>query len=94
MLKPKKHIGHIFVKGTNVTKSIYMNKQATKAIFNKEGWLKTGDCGAVVNGQLIITGREKESSYTRPFEQCFGLIANLRKRRVRKKGLRSALFNI
>ncbi|MEC8956653.1 MAG: non-ribosomal peptide synthetase [Pseudomonadota bacterium] len=57
---PDNHIGHIFVKGTNVTKSIYMNKQATKAIFNKEGWLKTGDCGAVVNGQLIITGREKE----------------------------------
>ena len=57
---PDNHIGHIFVKGTNVTKSIYMNRQATKAIFNKEGWLKTGDCGAVVNGQLIITGREKE----------------------------------
>ena len=57
---PENYVGHIYVKGINVTKSIYMDSQETKAIFNKEGWLKTGDCGAVINGQLIITGREKE----------------------------------
>ncbi|MEC9415716.1 MAG: non-ribosomal peptide synthetase [Pseudomonadota bacterium] len=57
---PENYIGHIYVKGANVAKSIYMDKHETKVIFSEEGWLKTGDCGAVINGQLIITGRKKE----------------------------------
>ena len=57
---PENHIGHIYVKGANVTTSIYMDGEETEKIFSREGWLKTGDCGAVIAGQLIITGRKKE----------------------------------
>ncbi len=53
-------VGHIQVKGDNVTKGYYLNKEATATVFTKDGWLKTGDLGLFVkNGSLIITGRHK-----------------------------------
>lgn len=57
---PGNNVGNIVIKGDNVTKSIYQDKELSKNLYDKDGWLKTGDCGAIYNNQLIITGRKKE----------------------------------
>ncbi len=54
------HVGHIQLKGASVTKRIYGDDDATLALFTGDGWLRTGDCGVFVDGQLVITGREKD----------------------------------
>ena len=53
-------IGNIQVRGASVTGKIYGDEEATTALFTKDGWLRTGDCGVYVDGQLVITGREKD----------------------------------
>ena len=57
---PSNNVGNIVIKGDNVTESIYQDKELSKNLYDKDGWLQTGDCGAICNGQLIITGRKKE----------------------------------
>ncbi|MNM16557.1 Tyrocidine synthase 3 [compost metagenome] len=54
------HIGHIHIKGRNVTQGYYNNPEATKAALAGEDWVKTGDIGAFYEGELIITGRAKD----------------------------------
>jgi len=53
-------IGHIQLRGASVTEKIYGDEEATGALFTKDGWLRTGDCGVFVDDQLVITGREKD----------------------------------
>lgn len=53
-------VGHIQLRGASVTERIYGDKDATRALFTDDGWLKTGDCGAFSDGQLAITGRVKD----------------------------------
>lgn len=54
------HIGHIQLHGANVTAGIYGDPDDEAGIFTADGWLRTGDCGAMADGELIITGRQKE----------------------------------
>ncbi len=53
--------GEILARGDNVFLGYYKDEQATKAMFDDEGWLKTGDLGRF-NGKgfLQIVGRKKE----------------------------------
>ena len=52
--------GEILLRGTNVLKGYWNNKQATKSTF-EDDWFKTGDIGALdEDGFLAITGRKKE----------------------------------
>lgn len=53
-------IGHIQIKGDNVTSGYYNNKNASKALFSKDGFARTGDLGFIKNEILIITGRAKD----------------------------------
>jgi acyl-CoA synthetase (AMP-forming)/AMP-acid ligase II/acyl carrier protein len=53
-------IGNIQLRGASVTGRIYGDEEATAALFTTDGWLRTGDCGVFVDGQLVITGRQKE----------------------------------
>lgn len=56
----KNRLGFIDIKGKNVTKGYYRNEEATKAVFVKDGWLRTGDLGFLLeNDILVITGRQK-----------------------------------
>jgi len=53
-------VGNIQLKGGSVTERIYGDAEATAALFTADGWLRTGDCGVVADGQLVITGRSKD----------------------------------
>ncbi len=53
--------GEIQVKGWNVMKGYYNNPEATAKAFTPDGWLKTGDLGALTeDGRLRLTGRLKD----------------------------------
>jgi long-chain acyl-CoA synthetase len=52
--------GEIWLRGTNVLKGYWNNKEATKSTFEGD-WFKTGDIGELdEDGFLAITGRKKE----------------------------------
>jgi len=53
-------IGNIQLRGGSVTERIYGDANATAELFTADGWLRTGDCGVFVDGQLVITGRQKD----------------------------------
>jgi amino acid adenylation domain-containing protein len=55
---PEQHIGHIQIKGKNVT-SGYYNEDSAR-LFTTDGWLLTGDLGFLKDGLLVVTGREKD----------------------------------
>ena len=57
---PEKINGNIKIRGSSVTKEIYRDENTTNEIIDSDGWLSTGDCGAVIDNNLIITGRKKE----------------------------------
>ncbi|KAF1677376.1 hybrid non-ribosomal peptide synthetase/type I polyketide synthase [Bacillus sp. SKDU12] len=54
-------IGHVEIKGDNVTQGYYNNPESTARALTSDGWLKTGDLGFISeSGNLVITGREKD----------------------------------
>ncbi|HTX23573.1 MAG TPA: non-ribosomal peptide synthetase [Steroidobacteraceae bacterium] len=53
-------VGHIEIRGDNVTKGYYEDPAANAAAFTADGWLRTGDLGVIGQGELFITGRAKE----------------------------------
>jgi acyl-CoA synthetase (AMP-forming)/AMP-acid ligase II/acyl carrier protein len=53
-------VGNIQLHGDSVTERIYGDTTATDELFATEGWLRTGDCGVIVDGELVITGRSKD----------------------------------
>ena len=53
-------IGHVHITGDNVTQGYYEDTATNAEAFTGDGWLRTGDLGVSVEGQLYITGRAKE----------------------------------
>lgn len=53
-------IGKIQIKGDNVTQGYYNNSLATEKLLTNDGWVNTGDLGFIMNGKLVVTGREKD----------------------------------
>jgi len=53
-------VGNIQIRGENVTTGIYNDEEACAALFTSDAWLRTGDCGVFVDGELVITGRSKD----------------------------------
>ena len=53
-------VGHILIRGDNVTRGYYQDAAATAATITTDGWLDTGDLGFVSSSGLAITGRAKE----------------------------------
>ena len=57
---PDGHVGHILIRGDNVTKGYFENPEANAQGYTADGWLRTGDLGMLKEGKLYITGRAKE----------------------------------
>lgn len=54
--------GIIQVRGPNITAGYYRNPEATEAALSHDGWLRTGDIGALsISGDYVITGRDKST---------------------------------
>ena len=53
-------IGNIQLRGASMTERIYGDEATTRALFTADAWLRTGDCGVFVDGELVITGRAKD----------------------------------
>ncbi|MEU0954166.1 fatty acyl-AMP ligase [Streptomyces niveus] len=68
--KPAGHVGEIWLKGDSVASGYWKRPATNKEIFEAvisggtgeqdTGWLRTGDLGALQDGELYVTGRLKE----------------------------------
>lgn len=62
---PPGRVGEIWLRGRSVVRGYWRNEEATRATFGfrlgeDSGFLRTGDLGALVDGELYVTGRIKE----------------------------------
>lgn len=61
-------VGHIQIRGDNVTAGYYGG--AHPGSFTADGWLRTGDIGFLLDGELVVTGRHKELIFSNG-ENCY-----------------------
>ena len=54
-----RRVGELWVKGPSIAKGYFRDELATQKTFGG-GWLRTGDLGYLVNGNVYITGRKKD----------------------------------
>jgi acyl-CoA synthetase (AMP-forming)/AMP-acid ligase II len=54
------NVGHIQIRGHNVTIGYYAGTHGDGVEFTDDGWLDTGDVGFIHAGELVITGRAKD----------------------------------
>lgn len=57
---PGNTIGHVHIRGDNVTRGYYRDSALTQTAIDADGWLDTGDLGFLSPAGLAITGRAKE----------------------------------
>ncbi|HWG75976.1 MAG TPA: non-ribosomal peptide synthetase [Steroidobacteraceae bacterium] len=57
---PEGVVGHIQIRGQNVTAGYFEDAAGNGEAFTGDGWLRTGDLGVVQAGDLYVTGRHKE----------------------------------
>jgi len=55
----EREVGEIEIRGTSVTPGYYRHPEATAAALH-QGWLRTGDLGYLVDGELVVCGRIKD----------------------------------
>ncbi|CAE7649463.1 pksJ [Symbiodinium microadriaticum] len=57
---PEEEIGRFQIRGPVITPGYLNNEAANKEAFVGDDWFNTGDIGFIKEGQLYLTGREKE----------------------------------
>jgi len=57
---PDGRVGHILIRGPNVTRGYFGDPEATAQAIGADGWVDTGDLGFMHEGSLYIAGRSKE----------------------------------
>lgn len=53
-------VGHLLIRGDNVTRGYFDNPEANAAAIAADGWLRTGDLALWHEDELYVTGRSKE----------------------------------
>jgi acyl-CoA synthetase (AMP-forming)/AMP-acid ligase II/aryl carrier-like protein len=56
----ERHFGHIQIRGGNVTAGYFGTTPANDSLHTADGWVRTGDLGVLVDGDLFVSGRFKE----------------------------------
>ncbi len=54
-----RQVGELWVRGPSIARGYFKDADATQKTFGG-GWLRTGDLGYLVNGNVYITGRKKD----------------------------------
>jgi fatty-acyl-CoA synthase len=54
-----REVGELEIRGTSVTPGYYRDAEATAEAF-RDGWLRTGDLGYLLDGELVLCGRIKD----------------------------------
>jgi fatty-acyl-CoA synthase len=57
---PDRAVGQVFINGPAMMSGYYQDPQSTQAVMSGDGWLNTGDMGYMIDGMLVITGRQKD----------------------------------
>ena len=55
----EREVGELEIRGTSITTGYYRRPDATEAAFH-DGWLRSGDLGYLVDGELVVCGRIKD----------------------------------
>ena len=94
---PAQRVGHIQIRGGNVTGGYYEDTDAHAVSFTADGWLRTGDLGLIHDGELYITGRHKEilfvngqNYYPHDLERIAEQVEGLELGKVMVAGVRAA----
>jgi amino acid adenylation domain-containing protein len=89
--------GRLQIRGAAVTSGYLNNEEATGAAFTADGWYKTGDLAVLRDGQLTITGREKDliivnglNYYGHEIEQIVETVPDVLEAHVAACGVRRA----
>lgn len=53
-------VGEIRISGPSITSGYFNAPEASAALFDERGWLRTGDLGYLADGQLYVCGRIKD----------------------------------
>ncbi|WP_052452949.1 SDR family NAD(P)-dependent oxidoreductase [Paenibacillus polymyxa] len=56
----EQYIGRVQVAGPTIMAGYDQNPEANREVFTEDGWFNTGDLGFIKDGQLTITGRQKD----------------------------------
>jgi len=70
---PENTLGHLQVSGAVVSPGYFRNPEANR-VFRDDGWFETGDMGFLVDGELVVAGRAKESIIVRGVNYSCGEI--------------------
>ena len=54
-----REVGELELRGTSVTPGYFRREELTRALLH-DGWLKTGDLGYLVDGEVVVCGRIKD----------------------------------
>ena len=57
---PDNHLGRIFTTGPSLMEGYYKDPAATDLVMESDGWMDTGDLGFFTEGELVVTGRQKD----------------------------------
>ena len=81
----ERHEGYLQFRGPSVTTGYYRNPEQTRKLF-KDDWLDSGDLAYMADGEIFITGREKDviiragrNIYPHELEEAVGNINGIRK---------------
>ncbi len=58
-LRAEREVGELELRSPSVTPGYYRNADATASTFD-DGWLRTGDLAYLVDGELVVCGRQKD----------------------------------